>query len=132
VIISPLKRAWHFICMILNSLYLRMICTKCDWNWLAGSGEDIYSFFNISTCNFPIVTLSDPLGPLFEQTWIYIISEIFHLNMSSSGPVLLEKILNVHFYVGRAYCFAAVCRSVGLSVGASSFHSFSSHWMHIL
>jgi hypothetical protein len=35
VIISPLKRTWPLICTILNSLYLRMICTKFYWNWLA-------------------------------------------------------------------------------------------------
>jgi hypothetical protein len=40
VIISPLKRTWLLICTILNSLYLRMICTKFYWNWPAGSGEE--------------------------------------------------------------------------------------------
>jgi hypothetical protein len=39
-IISPLKKIWPLICIILNSLYLRMICTKFYWNWLAGSGEE--------------------------------------------------------------------------------------------
>jgi hypothetical protein len=32
----------------------------------------------------------DPLGP-WLATWIYIISESFHVNMSSSGLVVLEK-----------------------------------------
>jgi hypothetical protein len=41
--ISPLKRIWTFIWTIQNSLYPRMICTKFDWNWLAGSGK--YFFF---------------------------------------------------------------------------------------
>jgi hypothetical protein len=40
VIISPLKRTWPLICTILNSLYLRMICTKFYWNWPTGSGEE--------------------------------------------------------------------------------------------
>jgi hypothetical protein len=40
VIISPLKRTWHLICTILNSLNIRMICTKFDWNWDADSGKD--------------------------------------------------------------------------------------------
>jgi hypothetical protein len=40
VIISPLKRTWPLNCTILNYLYLRMICTKFYWNWLAGSGEE--------------------------------------------------------------------------------------------
>jgi hypothetical protein len=37
---GPLKRTWSFICTILNSLYLRMICTKFDWNRPASSGEE--------------------------------------------------------------------------------------------
>jgi hypothetical protein len=41
---------------------------------------------------FPIVAPPDPHGPWFEQTWIYIISESFHVNMSSSGSVVLGKI----------------------------------------
>jgi hypothetical protein len=36
---------------------------------------------------FPIVAPPKPWGPWFEQTWIYIISESFHVNMSS----VLEK-----------------------------------------
>jgi hypothetical protein len=40
---------------------------------------------------FPIVAPPDPRGPCFEQTWIYIISESFHVNMSSSGKVVLEN-----------------------------------------
>ena len=40
---------------------------------------------------FPIVAPSDPRGPWFVQTWIYIISESFHVNMSFSGSVVLEK-----------------------------------------
>jgi hypothetical protein len=40
VIISPLKRTWPLICTMLNSLYLKMTCTKFDWNWPAGSGKD--------------------------------------------------------------------------------------------
>jgi hypothetical protein len=42
VIISPLKRTWPLICTIQNSLYLRKICTKFDWNWLSGSGEEVF------------------------------------------------------------------------------------------
>jgi hypothetical protein len=60
VIFSPLKKTWPFICIILNSLHPRMICTKFDWNWPTGSeGEDF--FFNINTCNiFPICGYSWP------------------------------------------------------------------------
>jgi hypothetical protein len=35
VTIPPLKRAWP-----LDSLHQRMICSRFDWNWLAGSGEE--------------------------------------------------------------------------------------------
>ena len=40
---------------------------------------------------FPTVAPPDPWGPWFVQTSIYIISESFHVNMSSSGSVVLEK-----------------------------------------
>jgi hypothetical protein len=40
VIISPLKRTWSLICTNWNSLYVRMICKKFDWNWPTSSGED--------------------------------------------------------------------------------------------
>jgi hypothetical protein len=66
-----------------------MICTKFDWNWPAGSGD----FFQYKHVNmgFPIVAPPDPRGPWFVQTWLYIMSESFHVNMSSSGSVVCEK-----------------------------------------
>jgi hypothetical protein len=89
VIISPLKRTRPFIWTIKNPLYPRLICIKFDWNWPAGSGE---AFFNISTCEygFSYCGPSRPRGPWCEQFWIYIISENFHVNMTSSGSVVLE------------------------------------------
>jgi hypothetical protein len=42
----PLKRIWPFIWTNLNSLYPRKICTKFDWIWPAGSGEE--DFLKIS------------------------------------------------------------------------------------
>jgi hypothetical protein len=45
VIISPLKRTLPFIMLIwtnLDPLHPRIICTKFDWIWPAGSGEDFY------------------------------------------------------------------------------------------
>jgi hypothetical protein len=46
VIISPLKRNWPFICTIWNSLYPRIICITCkfDWNWRAGSGDFFFQY----------------------------------------------------------------------------------------
>ena len=40
VIISPWKRAGHFIWTNLNSLDPRMLCAKFGWNWPSGSGEE--------------------------------------------------------------------------------------------
>ena len=39
VIISPWKRTWPFICINLNSLHIRLLCTKIHQNWQSGSGE---------------------------------------------------------------------------------------------
>jgi hypothetical protein len=90
-IIPPLKRTWPLIWTMQNSPYLRMICTKFDWNWPSGSGEE--DFFNINTCKhgFPIVAPSDPGGQWLEQIWIYIISESYHVNTSSTGSMVLKK-----------------------------------------
>jgi hypothetical protein len=44
VIISPLKKIWPFIWTNLNSLYPRF-CTKFDWIWPSGSGEDFPKIF---------------------------------------------------------------------------------------
>jgi hypothetical protein len=43
---------------------------------------------------FSIVAPPDPRGPWCEQFWIYVISESFHVNMTYSGSVVLEKIFN--------------------------------------
>jgi hypothetical protein len=85
------------LALYLNNLEsLRMIGTKFDWNWPAGSREEVF-FFNINTSEyqvFPIVAPPKPRGPWFEETWIYmyIISESFYVNMTYSGSVILEKI----------------------------------------
>jgi hypothetical protein len=39
-----------------------------------------------------IVAPPDPRGPRCEQFWIYIISGSFHVNMTYSGSLVLEKI----------------------------------------
>jgi hypothetical protein len=41
---------------------------------------------------FPIVAPPDPRGPWYEQFWIYIISDSFHVIMTYSGSVVVEKI----------------------------------------
>jgi hypothetical protein len=49
--------------------------------------------FPIYTCKIvsPLVARTDSRGSWFEQTWIYIMSESFHVNLNSSGSVILEK-----------------------------------------
>jgi hypothetical protein len=46
VIISPLKRNWPFIWTNLNSLHPRIISTKFDWIWSAGSKEEDFLEFS--------------------------------------------------------------------------------------
>ena len=57
-IISPLKRTWSFIWTNLNSLYPRIICTKFDWLWLAGSGKEDFlikfSAFSLLSYHLPL------------------------------------------------------------------------------
>jgi hypothetical protein len=64
VIISPLKRTWPFIWTIQNSFYPRIICTKFDWNWPAGSGEDFFLYINTSEYGFPYCGPSRPPGTM--------------------------------------------------------------------
>jgi hypothetical protein len=46
---------------------------------------------NINTCKYGFPFCGPSRGPWFEQTWIqiYIMSESFHVNMRSSGSVIL-------------------------------------------
>jgi hypothetical protein len=66
VIISPLNRTWPFIWTNLNSLYLRIICTKFDWIWSAGFGEE--HFF----LNFSAFSLFHYYLPLEESYPLYL------------------------------------------------------------
>jgi hypothetical protein len=56
VIISPLKRTWPLICKILNSLYLRTICTKFYWNWPAASREEDFKKNSVNFYSFAIIS----------------------------------------------------------------------------
>ena len=40
---------------------------------------------------FPVMGPPDPLGPWFEEIWIYIMSESFHVIMTFSSSVVHEK-----------------------------------------
>jgi hypothetical protein len=67
-----------------------MICTMFDWNRLAGSGEDLFHVIMVKY-DFPVMDPPDPQGPWFEEIWIYIMSETFHVNMTFSSLVVHEK-----------------------------------------
>jgi hypothetical protein len=78
--------------ILANIFHINTCKDKFYWNWPPASGEeDFFQCKHIEIWFFPIVAPSDPRGPCFVQTWIYIISESFHVNMSSSGSVVLEK-----------------------------------------
>jgi hypothetical protein len=67
----------------LYKVWLKLAC----WFWRRRF------FFNTNTneYGFPYCGPSQPWGPWFEETWIYIISESFHVNLTYSGSVVLEK-----------------------------------------
>jgi hypothetical protein len=66
VIIFPLKRAWPFIWINLNSFHPRI---KFDLIWTAGSGEDSKNF-SVYFHSSLLSPLGERLSPSFEQTWI--------------------------------------------------------------
>jgi hypothetical protein len=66
VIISPLKRTWPFIWTNLNSLHSRIICTKFDWFWSSGSGEEDFSKFSVYFYSFAIIS---PLRGAITFLW---------------------------------------------------------------
>jgi hypothetical protein len=69
VIISPLKRTWPFTWTNLNSLHPRVICTKFDWIWPAGSGED-FKKFSVYFYSFAIIS---PWRRAIYFVWINLI-----------------------------------------------------------
>ena len=44
-VISPWGRMWAFICIYLNFIYPRMLCTKFGWNWPSSFKERIFKYF---------------------------------------------------------------------------------------
>jgi hypothetical protein len=47
----------------LNSLYPTLIYINFDWNWPAGSGEDVFQYKHMKIWFSPIVAPPDPRGP---------------------------------------------------------------------
>jgi hypothetical protein len=70
----------------LCQVWLKLAC----WFW-----RRRFFFFNwykhMLNLVFSFVAPTDPRGPWYEQFWIYIISERFHVNMTYSGLVVLKK-----------------------------------------
>jgi hypothetical protein len=96
VIIFTLIRTWPFIWSNLNFLYSKIICTKRLIKFgkmvLEKILKDYFPNTNICKTGFNI----RPLGTWFtkkkwKETWIYIIFRSFRVNLSFSGPVVLEK-----------------------------------------
>jgi hypothetical protein len=56
------------------------------WLW-----RRLFFDINIGKYGFPYCDPSWATRPWFEETWIYIMSESFHVNMTYSGSVVLEK-----------------------------------------
>jgi hypothetical protein len=56
MIISPLKRTWPIVWSNSNFLHPRIICTKFDWIWPAGSGEDDFKNFSVYFHSFAIIS----------------------------------------------------------------------------
>jgi hypothetical protein len=52
----PFKRTWPFIWTKLNPLHPKIICTKFDWIWLAGSGEEDFKKFSVYFYTFAIIS----------------------------------------------------------------------------
>ena len=64
-IIYPWERAWPFIWTNLNPNHPRILCVKCGWSWLSGSGEE---YFLITSKYFRYFR-----NHLFlERTWSFI------------------------------------------------------------
>ena len=57
IIIFPWKRAGPFIWTNLSPLHSKMLCAKCGWNWLSGSGEEDFS---ISSMYFRYFIITSP------------------------------------------------------------------------
>jgi hypothetical protein len=70
----------------LNSFHPRVICTKFHWYWVAGSGEEDFSIQIWLSLLWPLPTPEN-----LDLYKIYLISESFHVNMSSSSSVVLER-----------------------------------------
>jgi hypothetical protein len=64
------------------------------WLKLASWFSRIYFFRHKHEYGFPYHHPSQPQGIMILKTWIYIISESFHVNMNYSGSVVLKKKLN--------------------------------------
>jgi hypothetical protein len=93
VLISPLKRTWLFIWTNLNSFHPRIICTKFDWFWSAGSGEEDFSKFSLYFLLFRYYLPLEKGNPLLlKKIWIPFTQGQYVPSLVKIGPMVLEKI----------------------------------------
>ena len=63
----PLEKGGPFICSNLNPLQPRMLCAKSGWNWLSGSGEEVFLISSMYFHYFQIIFPWKRAGPFI---WI--------------------------------------------------------------
>ena len=89
-IISPWKRAGPFIWTELIPLLLRMLCVKFGWNWLSGSGEEIFLILSIY---FSYFLIKSPWKRAWPFIWtnlrIPITQGCFMPSLVEIGPEVL-------------------------------------------
>ena len=102
----PLKRAWPYIGTNLNYLHPRIIYTRFDWFWPAGSEEDFlkmsayfYAFPIISHWKRVIPFLWTNLNPLYPRI---ICTKFAWIRPAGSGKEDFKKIFSV-FLLFRYY-----------------------------
>jgi hypothetical protein len=103
VIISSLKRTWSLRWTNLNYLCLRIICTKCDWIWLCGSGE-YYQKFSVYFYYFAIISPWRRVSPFIWTNLNPPPSVWFVVSLVRIDTVVLEKMFkwpqpNPIFYI---------------------------------
>jgi hypothetical protein len=75
----------------LNSLYPKIICTKFDWFWPAGSGEEDFGKNSVYFYTFTIISPWRRVIPLVWTSRRFITQGWFVPSVVKLGPVVLEK-----------------------------------------
>jgi hypothetical protein len=92
VIISPLKRTRPFNWTNWNFLHSRIICTKFDWFWPAGSGEeDFFFLFSVYFYSFAIISSWRGVIPFIWRNVNPLPLRMIYAILVNISPVVLEK-----------------------------------------